>query len=168
MSGWGCRRADAVAEAAGTDGSLVGELASDAGHGTFIAGLVRQACPEALILDIRLYGDQGVVAEYDLLRNLQLLALRQLRSRTGRSKEPAVDVVALSLGYYHEQPGDAAFDSLLHGPLRLLGKVRRSRGRLRRQRRHRPAQLSGGVRAVPGRRGPGRDAPSSRSPLSGR
>ena len=61
-------------------------------------------------------------AEYDLLRNLQLLALRQLRSRTGVSKDPAVDVVALSLGYYHEQPGDAAFDALLHGPLRLLGR----------------------------------------------
>jgi subtilisin family serine protease len=108
--------------AAGTDGSLLGELARDAGHGTFIAGLVRQACPMALILDIRLYGDDGVVAEYDLLRNLQLLALRQLRARTGASKDAAVDVVALSLGYYHEQPGDAAFDALLHGPIRLLGR----------------------------------------------
>jgi subtilisin family serine protease len=33
-----------------------------------------------------------------------------------------VDVVCLSLGYYHEQPGDKAFDALLLGPLQLLGR----------------------------------------------
>jgi len=28
----------------------------------------------------------------------------------------------MSLGYYHEEAGDAAFDALLHGPLALLGR----------------------------------------------
>ena len=42
-------------------------------------------------------------------------------ARTG-DPDLTVDVVTLSLGYYHEHPGDAAFDALLHGPLALLGE----------------------------------------------
>jgi len=34
-----------------------------------------------------------------------------------------VDVVSLSLGYYHEQPDDPAFDPLLAGPIALLGRL---------------------------------------------
>ena len=61
---------------------MVGELEQDSGHGTFIAGLIRQACPDALLIDVRLYGNTGVVAESALLRSLQLLALRQVLART--------------------------------------------------------------------------------------
>jgi subtilisin family serine protease len=125
----GHRHADlaaAEAELTGMSESMVGELAQDSGHGTFIAGLVRQICPEALVLDVPLFGNDGVVAESDLLRALQQLALRQLLARRGALPDELdvpVDVVVLSLGYYHEQPEDAAFDALLQGPVALLGRL---------------------------------------------
>ena len=109
-------------EVRGTAERMIGELDQDSGHGTFIAGLVRQACPDALILDIRLFGNSGVVAESALLRSLQLLALRQALALNGDTDYQVVDVVSMSLGYYHEQPEDSDFDALLHGPIRVLGK----------------------------------------------
>ena len=112
----------AEARLRGVSDELTGELAPDAGHGTFIAGLVRQACPEALILDVPTYGNDGQVAEGDLLGCLQRLALRQVLARKGVGGYEPVDVVCLSLGYYHEQPGDKAFDALLLGPMQLLGR----------------------------------------------
>jgi subtilisin family serine protease len=102
---------------------LVGALGADAGHGTFVAGLVRQACPQARILSVRLFRDNGVVDELDLLRALQLLCLRQMLALRPRSGVSPVDVVTMSLGYYHEQPEDAAFDPLLRGTLALLGRL---------------------------------------------
>ena len=83
---------------------------------------MRQQCPEALILDVPTYGNDGQVAEADLLGTLQRLALRQVLARNGVNGYEPVDVVSLSLGYYHEQPGDKAFDALLLGPIRLLGR----------------------------------------------
>jgi subtilisin family serine protease len=109
-------------EPTGSGDELVGELGDDAGHGTFIAGLVRQACPDALVLSVRLFGDDGEVDESDLLRSLQLLALRHLLGVNCEAGYQPVDVLSLSLGYYHEQPEDSAFDALLHGPLALLGR----------------------------------------------
>jgi subtilisin family serine protease len=112
----------APVEASGTTEGLVGELGEDAGHGTFIAGLIRQGCPDALVLAVRLFQSDGVVDESELLRSLQLLTLRHLLGVNGADGYAPVDVVSLSLGYYHEQPEDAAFDALLHGPLALLGR----------------------------------------------
>ncbi len=43
------------------------------GHGTFIAGLIRQGCPEATILSLPVMGDDGVVEEGDLLLWLEAL-----------------------------------------------------------------------------------------------
>jgi len=62
------------------------------------------------------------VAEADLLRSLQLLALRQLFAGAGHQDYRPVDVVTMSLGYYHETPEDPSFDALLSGPLRVLGQ----------------------------------------------
>jgi len=112
----------AASEMSGAEDLLVGELGEDAGHGTFIAGLVRQACPDALLLAVRLFHGDGVVDESELLRALQLLAVRHLLGVNGEVGYEPVDVLSLSLGYYHEQPEDAAFDALLHGPLALLGR----------------------------------------------
>jgi subtilisin family serine protease len=114
------------AETTGAGDRFTGELEPDAGHGTFIAGLVRQACPDAHLLGVRLFRGDGEVTESDMLEALQLLALRHLlalegRSHDGLAYEP-LHVVSLSLGYYHEQPEDASFDALLHGPLALLGR----------------------------------------------
>ncbi len=97
-----------------------GVLDSDAGHGTFIAGIIRQLCPDADVLAIRAMASDGVVAEGDLLNSLRALLQRQALAQAGRP-DLAIDVVSLSLGYYHEQPDDAAFDPMLLGPLSELG-----------------------------------------------
>ena len=103
--------------------TLVGEVDPSAGHGTFIAGLVRQKCPDARLLAVRVVQGDGVVAEADLLEALGMLWLRQaLALRRGRPEE-LVDVVSMSLGYYHETPADAAFDPLLLAPVRALGRL---------------------------------------------
>lgn len=98
-------------------------LDPDAGHGTFIAGLIRQHCADANILAIRVMGGDGLVAESVLLDALWLLVLRQQMAIANAKPDELVDVVSLSLGYYHEQPDDASFDPLLLTPLRLLGEL---------------------------------------------
>jgi subtilisin family serine protease len=107
----------------GMSDALIGDLQAEAGHGTFIAGLIRQACPDAKILSVKVFGGDGVVAEGQLLRSLQLLALRQALAVNGDTSVDPVDVVSMSLGYYHEQPEDAAFDALLLGPIAMLGAL---------------------------------------------
>ncbi len=102
---------------------LTGALDSDAGHGTFIAGLIRQKCPDANIVAIRVIQGDGVVSEGDLLEALNMLWLRQKLAVTGSAPDKLIDVVSLSLGYYHEQPSDAAFDPLLLTPLRALAEL---------------------------------------------
>jgi subtilisin family serine protease len=101
---------------------LEGTLDPDAGHGTFIAGLIRQICPDADILAIRvMYGD-GAVPEGDLLEALNRLLLRQALAQALDKPQWLVDVVSLSLGYYHELPADFAYDQLLIESLRALGE----------------------------------------------
>ncbi|MDQ1740291.1 MAG: hypothetical protein QOE53_1943, partial [Pseudonocardiales bacterium] len=111
-------------EVSGQLGSpLEGTLDSDAGHGTFIAGLIRQICPDADILAIRvMYGD-GAVPEGDLLEALNRLLLRQALAQTLNKPSWLVDVISLSLGYYHELPADLAYDQLLIETLRALGEL---------------------------------------------
>ncbi len=102
---------------------LVGELDVSAGHGTFIAGLVRQKCPDARLLAVRVLQGDTVVPEAVLLEALDLLWLRQRRAiALGRADE-LVDVVSMSLGYYHESADDLTFDPLLLAPLRALAAL---------------------------------------------
>ena len=54
-----------------------------------------------------MHGD-GVTDEAFLVETLGLLYVRQLLAHSGAGKGPAIDVLSLSLGYYHETPG--AFD----------------------------------------------------------
>ena len=58
-----------------------GSLDSDAGHGTFIAGLIRQQCPDADILAMRIMAGDGVVPESDVLDALHMLADAPASSR---------------------------------------------------------------------------------------
>ena len=109
--------------ASGVSNRMLGLADPDAGHGTFIAGLVRQACPDARILDARIFGGSGVVAESDLLQGLQRLAMWHLLGVAGVPGYCPVDVVSLSLGYYHERPEDVAFDCVLRAPLDLLTRA---------------------------------------------
>jgi subtilisin family serine protease len=101
---------------------LEGVLDPYSGHGTFIAGLIHQTCPDADILSIRVMPSEGTVPEHVLLEALNLLVCRQRAAQRDGRPEDIVDVVCLSLGYYHEQIGDAALDPLLWEPIRALGE----------------------------------------------
>jgi subtilisin family serine protease len=70
------------------------ELDAQAGHGTFIAGIIRQRAPGARLLISRVLGSDGVCDEVDLLQAIQ--ALRQ-RSTAGNRR---IGVLNLSLGAY--------------------------------------------------------------------
>jgi subtilisin family serine protease len=70
------------------------ELDAQAGHGTFIAGIIRQHAPGARLLVSRVLGSDGVCDEVDLLQ-----AIRALHERT-KGGNHRVDVLNLSLGAY--------------------------------------------------------------------
>jgi hypothetical protein len=88
---------------------LIGDIDTDTGHGLFIAGIVRQACPEADTLAIRVVHSDGVAYEADVLLALHLLADRVRDAQANNRPENMVDIVSLSLGYYEENPADIAY-----------------------------------------------------------
>ncbi|ASW55543.1 S8 family serine peptidase [Plantactinospora sp. KBS50] len=84
-----------------------------AGHGTFICGLVHQTCPDAQILAIRIIRSDGRIDESDLIRALDQVYELARRHAAGEPNGRPVDIVSLSLGYYHELPEDLEYDSVL-------------------------------------------------------
>ncbi|MET3805180.1 hypothetical protein ABIB25_002180 [Nakamurella sp. UYEF19] len=104
-------------EAAGAiPDALTGMLASHAGHGTFITGLLRQSCPDADITALRVMGGDGVVAEDELTTAVTALGVHL-------SQEPgSVDVLVLSLGYYVETAEDVHYTAGLEVLLLDLGQ----------------------------------------------
>lgn len=105
------------------DSPLLGELDSHSGHGTFSAGLIRQGCPDADVLSIRVMGSDGVVKEWETLHALQALLGQMRRWLDGHDDAERVDVVVMSLGYYHETPLDPAYTALLSGVLEGFGRL---------------------------------------------
>ena len=87
---------------------LIGELDDCTGHGTFIAGIVRQIAPDATVLALRIMHSDGIVYEGDLLYALSLLAARVSAALDGDLSQ-MVDVVSLSLGYFSEAAADQAY-----------------------------------------------------------
>ncbi len=111
-----------------TSGDLTGPLDaaldSHSGHGTFICGLLHQLCPDADLLAVRVMASDGVVLEGDLLHALAVVQAGVARWHdSGGSDGFAVDVVVLSLGYYHEEPDDASLDTPLLAALTALGEL---------------------------------------------
>lgn len=102
-------------------GPFDGSLDSSSGHGTFIAGIVRQICPEADIISVRVADSEGNVLEGAFM--LAVRSLVKLMARTPRQGGRQIDVMNLSLGYYHETPEDDLFDRTL-GELLLAARVR--------------------------------------------
>jgi serine protease len=84
-----------------------------AGHGTFIAGIVRQRCPDADLLSIRVSDGEGNIVETDLIGALQRLITYHVEGNR-------VDVVNLSFSYYHETPDDPNTVSAMRGLLTAL------------------------------------------------
>ncbi len=106
---------------------LLGELNDATGHGTFIAGIVRQVAPDARVLAIRIMHSDDIVYEGDLLCALAMLADRVAvaeQGGTGHGGKEAmadmVDVVSLSLGYFDESAADVAYSSGLWLVIELL------------------------------------------------
>ena len=89
------------------------------GHGTFVAGIVRQRCPDAVVLSVPVMASDGAALEDDVVEALSLLLERHRSAKAapGTITHGVLDVVNLSLGYYHESPGDAD-DTALHDLLR--------------------------------------------------
>lgn len=72
------------------------------GHATFIAGLIRQGCPEATIVSIPVMGDDGIVDEGVMLDVLEALLDRHIQGQEHNRPAEVVDVLSLSVGYYAE------------------------------------------------------------------
>ncbi len=112
-----------------TDPETVGDLAGpfdgaldgSAGHGTFISGVVRQLSPESDIIAVRVADSMGNVLEGAFLLGIRRLVKGMLTSP--RKGGRAVDVINLSIGYYHETPDDGLFDETL---AELLLRARRT------------------------------------------
>lgn len=95
----------------------LGLLDRESGHGTFIAGIIRQTCPDAKVLAIRVMPSDGVVEEHQLCIALNKLLVRQAQAQANGTPDEVVDVMSLSLGYYHEDPDDVRYSSVLAGTL---------------------------------------------------
>ncbi|MBL0885387.1 S8 family peptidase [Myceligenerans indicum] len=91
-----------------------------AGHGTFIAGVVHQVCPDAAILPVRVMSTDGMVREWDLTRTLERLLEYHLRGIAGLDGYAPVDVVVLAMGFRPEAVEDDDYQGVLRGILRDL------------------------------------------------
>lgn len=101
---------------------LDGRVPEYAGHGTFIAGIIRQQCRQARVEGIAIMDDDGGVHERLLINTLVALLVRQAVAITHGRTDDVFDVLSLSLGYYHEEPGDESTDPVFAGLLRELGE----------------------------------------------
>ncbi len=88
---------------------LTGVLDRHAGHGTFIAGIVRQIAPDSEVAMVRVMAGDGVAYESDLLAALEKLVDRvQAAQAPGGNPADMIDILSLSMGYYIESAQDVA------------------------------------------------------------
>lgn len=134
------------------------ELAPYVGHGTFIAGVVHQVCPDAAILPVRVMYTDGEVREWDLVRSLERLLEYHLRGVSGIPGYAPVDVVVLALGFQPEDFDEDDYEGVLRGVLRDLRRagvlVVASAGNDGREQPVYPAAWAPRVRRVDGRAEP--------------
>ena len=83
--------------------------------------MVRQQCPQARILGVPIMSGDGVVTKAFSINTLVALLIRQATAITVGEQDKLIDVLCLSLGYYHEEPADAATDPMLRGLLKSFG-----------------------------------------------
>jgi subtilisin family serine protease len=92
-----------------------GALPTHIGHGTFIAGIVRQSAPDARVRAIRVMHTDGIVHESVLLLAIRVLAAQVATALSRGDTDDVVDVVSLSLGYFDEYPEDVTYTGVLAG-----------------------------------------------------
>jgi subtilisin family serine protease len=96
-------------EGTGVRDDLTGALDRLSGHGTFIAGIVRQTAPSAQIVALPVMDSSGAVAEGVLYRTLAAVLAQHLEAEADEAERSfadhdggLVDVVNLSMGFYHQ------------------------------------------------------------------
>ena len=102
---------------------LLGDLSTHAGHGTFIAGIIRQLAPGAQIYTVRVMHPDGFAHQADVVFALTSIVDDVERAHAGgKLPEDAlpVDVVSLSLGYFHETDEERKVTADLEPLLRKL------------------------------------------------
>jgi hypothetical protein len=98
-------------DAADPSDDIIRPVDSHMGHGTFIAGLIRQVVPDATVLSVRIMQSDGIVYEGDLLHALQLIAERVKSAHREGNPALMIDAVSLSLGYFNDSAADVAYTS---------------------------------------------------------
>ena len=111
------QRAAGIHDDAAALDPLTGSLPTHTGHGTFIAGLLRQSCPAADIVALTVMQADGIVPEHKLIRALDVVRRRQ------REAAGWADAIVLSLGYYAETGEDFRYTSGLKNILLDLGRL---------------------------------------------
>lgn len=128
---------------------LIGQIERATGHGTYIAGIIRQCAPVADILSIRVMQSDGVAYEGDVLQALRVLVSRVNQARDDDDPTKLIDVVSMSLGYYDENDIPTTYTGLLkdeiHNLTSLGVTVVASAGNDASTRPFYPAALAGGA-----------------------
>ncbi|MFN8196560.1 MAG: S8/S53 family peptidase [Nocardioidaceae bacterium] len=102
-------------------GPLDGSIDPYSGHGTFICGLVHQSCPDADIIAWRVVDSAGPIRESALIKALNDILTLVERHAADPATGQVIDVLSLSLGYYHETPEDELVDPTVSEIMRRFG-----------------------------------------------
>jgi hypothetical protein len=86
--------------------TLIGEVASHFGHGTFMTGLLRQMSPDVQIYSLKVVHNDGLAYEHEVIGALHHVADQVEAARRGDEEAFGVDVVVLAMGYVDEDPED--------------------------------------------------------------
>jgi hypothetical protein len=103
---------DSPCEARDVVQPLLGLTDSHAGHGTFVAGVVHQTCPDARVLSLRVLHSDGIGAEGSCLLALDWLRARVESALSRGVADELVDVASLSLGFYPEDVDPAVANQI--------------------------------------------------------
>ncbi|GAA2128168.1 S8 family peptidase [Glycomyces algeriensis] len=86
--------------------TLVGEVASHYGHGTFMTGLLRQMSPDVQVYSLKVVHNDGLAYEHEVIGALHHVADQVEAARGGDTEALIVDAVVLAMGYVDESPDD--------------------------------------------------------------
>lgn len=92
---------------------LVGRLSSHAGHGTFIAGIIRQIAPDATVLSLPVMHSDGYGRELAVAAALEKILDRVAPPGSTPNPDLFVDVVLLAFGCYSETSSSLILEPVL-------------------------------------------------------